>query len=69
MNHHQFFKLSNITITDDDVTKLEKHAFDMDNILFIVNNGSEQDIDSILVPISENIPKALSISLETCVLY
>ena len=61
MNHHQFFKLSNITIKDDDVTTLVKQGFDMDTILFIVNNGSEGDIDEILIPISSKIPKALSI--------
>ena len=61
MNHQQFFKLSNITIKDDDVTTLQKEGFDMDTILFIVNNGSEGDIDEILKPIPSKVPKALSI--------
>ena len=61
MNHQEFFKLSNITIKDDDVTTLNKEGFDMDTIFFIVNNGSESDIDEILKPISTKVPKALSI--------
>ena len=50
MNHQEFFKLSNITLKDDDVTTLVKQGFDMDTIFFIVNNGSEDDIDKILKP-------------------
>ena len=61
MNHQQFFKLSNITVTDDDVTALEKDGFDMDTIFFIVNNGSEDDLDEIIKSIPTQVPKALSI--------
>ena len=61
MNHQQFFKLSNITVTDDDVSALGKEGFDMETIFFIVNNGSEDDLDEIIKSIPTKVPKALSI--------
>ena len=61
MNHQQFFKLSNITVTDDDVSALGEEGFDMETIFFIVNNGSEDDLDEIIKSIPTKVPKALSI--------
>ena len=65
MDYYDFFKLCKIDVSEDDVSSLEKDGFDMETIFFTVQNGTEENINSIMTSLKTKISKALSIRFST----